>query len=42
MDQTAIALAREQNVKIWICHIDTLPRLSELSKNTFTGSIIQK
>lgn len=42
MDQTAIALAREQSVKIGICHIDTLPRLSELSKNTFTGSIIQK
>lgn len=42
MDQTAIALAREHNLKIGICHIDSLPSLIDLKKGIFTWSIIQK
>lgn len=42
MDQTAIALAREHNLKIGVVHIDSLPSLSSLTGGTFQGSIIQK
>lgn len=42
MDQTAIALAREHNLKIGVSHIDSLPSLSKLLQGTFDGSVIQK
>jgi uridylate kinase len=42
IDQTAIALAREHELKIGICHIDTLPSLVSLLEGKFGGSIIQK
>ena len=42
MDQASIALARDHDFKIGVCHIDTLPSLSTLSKGMFSGSIIQK
>lgn len=35
MDQTGIALAREHNLKIGICHIDSLPSLIDLKKGIF-------
>lgn len=35
MDQAAIALAREHNVRIGVCHIDTLPSLSQLKDGKF-------
>lgn len=42
MDQASIALARDHDLKIGVCHIDTLPSLSALGDGTFSGSIIQK
>jgi uridylate kinase len=42
MDQASIALARDHDLKIGVCHIDTLPSLTNLSKSTFEWSIIQK
>ncbi len=42
MDQASIALARDHNFKIGVCHIDILPSLSELIEGRFVGSIIQK
>ena len=42
MDQASIALARDHDFRIGVCHIDTLPSLSTLSKGMFSGSIIQK
>jgi uridylate kinase len=42
MDQTAVALAREHNLRIGICHIDILPSLTNLNKGLFTWSMIQK
>lgn len=41
MDQASIALARDHNFKIGVCHIDILPSLSELIEGKFAGSIIQ-
>ncbi len=41
MDQTAIALARDNNVNIGICHIDELKNLwVQLAKNKFSWSLI--
>lgn len=42
MDQASIALARDHELKIGVCHINTLPSLSHLSEGTFEWSIIQK
>lgn len=42
MDQASIALARDHELKIGVCHIDILPSLSHLSGGTFEWSIIQK
>lgn len=42
MDQTAIALAREHSLKIGVCHIDTLPFLSQLKEGKFGWSVIEK
>ncbi len=42
MDQAAIALAREHNVRIGVCHIDTLASLTRLKDGKFEWSIIQK
>lgn len=42
MDQASIALARDHDLKIGVCHIDTLPSLTGLSGGIFEGSIIQK
>jgi len=42
MDQASIALARDHDLKIGVCHIDTLPSLATLSDGVFDGSIIQK
>lgn len=42
MDQASIALARDHDLKIWVCHIDTLTSLAGLSGGIFEGSIIQK
>ncbi len=42
MDQTAIALARDHDLKIGIFHIDSLPTLSDLKNGKFLGSIIEK
>ncbi len=35
MDQASIALARDHELKIGVCHIDILPSLSHLSEGTF-------
>ncbi|MCB9806824.1 UMP kinase [Candidatus Peribacteria bacterium] len=35
MDQASIALARDHELKIGVCHIDTLPSLALLSGGTF-------
>lgn len=42
MDQASIALARDHDLRIGVCHIDTLPSLATLSGGVFDGSIIQK
>ncbi|MBP7806363.1 UMP kinase [Candidatus Gracilibacteria bacterium] len=42
MDQASIALARDHELKIGVCHIDTLSSLSNLAKGIFEGSTIQK
>lgn len=42
MDQASIALARDHDVKIGVCHIDTLADLTDTSAENFKGSIIQK
>ncbi len=42
MDQASIALARDHDFKIGVCHIDSLPSLASLVKGEFSGSIIQK
>lgn len=42
MDQASIALARDHELKIGVCHIDVLSSLSNLTKGIFAGSIIQK
>jgi len=36
MDQASIALARDHDLKIGVCHIDTLPSLSKLPAGEFT------
>lgn len=33
IDQTAIALAREHQLKIGVCHIDSISQLSRITKN---------
>lgn len=40
MDQTAIALARDQKLTVAVCHIDTLPQLQNYHADRFNGSII--
>lgn len=35
MDQASIALARDHNLKIGVCHIDTLPSLTSLTDAHF-------
>ena len=42
MDQASIALARDHELKIGVCHINTLSSLTQLSESTFEWSIIQK
>lgn len=42
MDQASIALARDHDLKIGVCHIDTLPSLASLQKGDFSGSVIEK
>lgn len=42
MDQASIALARDHDLKIGVCHIDTLPSLTSLEKGDFSGSVIGK
>ncbi len=42
MDQASIALARDHDLKIGVCHIDTLPSLTSLQKGDFSGSVIEK
>lgn len=42
MDQASIALARDHDLKIGVCHIDTLSSLASLEKGDFSGSVIGK
>lgn len=42
MDQASIALARDHDFRIGVCHIDSLPQLVDLKNAIFPGSIIQK
>lgn len=42
MDQASIALARDHDLKIGVCHIDMLPSLTSLQKGDFSGSVIEK
>lgn len=42
MDQASIALARDHELKIGVCHIDILSSLDSLSKGEFSGSVIHK
>ena len=41
MDQASIALARDHDLKIGVCHIDTLSSLTSLTDAHFQWSIIQ-
>lgn len=41
IDQTAVALAREHNLPIGVCHIDNIPKLASLTKDgAFFGSMM--
>lgn len=41
IDQTAVALAREHNLPIGVCHIDNIPKLASLTKDgAFFGSMV--
>ena len=35
MDQASIALARDHDLKIGVCHINTLPSLTSLKEDNF-------
>gem|GEM_PF-2407141 len=41
IDQTAVALAREHHLRIGVCHIDNIQKLSSLTQDgAFFGSMI--
>lgn len=40
MDQTAIALAKDQHLKVAICHIDSLDQLKKFDEKNFVGTIV--
>lgn len=40
MDQTAVALARDQELKVAVCHIDSMNQLINYDPSSFDGTII--
>jgi len=40
MDQTAIALARDNGLKVAVCHIQDIMQLAEYSEKSFKGTIV--